>query len=271
MDHETFWVGGIECRVFVYRRGRGSPAWMFPDVAADSLTERMGPYLDREGTFEFVFASMLVRSGRHLALLDAGHPPPSPAGPSDIDRALASAGVEPSEVGAVVVSHGHLDHIGGVARAGEPAFGQARHLVHRRELEHWTTGGHATGEAAALLRPPVERGLVDPVDGEQDAIPGVRVLPVPGHTPGHMAVAITANGDSALYVGDGLAHEINVAEPDWNHFSDLLPGPAARSRRRLVERAAREGAVVIGSHLATRGRVVRATGGAFAYRPTRSA
>lgn len=92
-------------------------------------------------------------------------------------------------------------------------------------------------------------------------LPGVRALPAPGH----LAVAIPSQGETALLVGDAFAHEVNVAHPDWNHFSDMLPGLAARSRRRLVERAARDGAAIIASHLPEIGRVVAAAPGRHAF------
>lgn len=264
-DAEHFSVGAIECRRFVHARGRGTPTWMFPAVDPEPLAQRITDYLDGDGSFAFVYSSLLVQVGRHLALLDTGPPPPAGGERSSLRRSLAALGIRPSDIATVVLSHGHLDHLGGVLEGGEPAYGRARHLVGGAELEHWTEGAHAGGEAAALLGPLLEHGLVDPVDGEQEVLPGVRLLPTPGHTPGHLAVALTSGGEHAIYVGDSLAHEINVAEPDWSHFSDLLPQRAARSRRQLVERAARDGAVVVGSHLSTRGRVVTTGSGAHTY------
>ncbi len=89
-------------------------------------------------------------------------------------------------------------------------------------------------------------------------LPGVRALPAPGH----LAVAIPSQGETALLVGDAFAHEVNVAHPDWNHFSDMLPGQAAASRRRLVARAGRDRAIVVASHVPRVGLVVRAVAGA---------
>lgn len=268
VEIETFRIGGIECSVVVHHGGRGTPAWMFPDVPARRRDQLMAPYLDAAGRFEFVYASMLLRTGDgRTTLLDTGSPPSSAGSVPPIGEVLASVGVHPTEIDTVVLSHGHLDHIGGLTTAGQPSFPAASHVIHERELEYWTTGREAGGEAAGRLRAIVDAGLLDTVDGEREVSPGLRLLPTPGHTPGHLAVAIASGGAHALYVGDALAHEVNVAEPGWNHFSDMVAGPAIRSRRRLVARAASDGAIIIGSHMTTRGRAVTRPDGGVRYLP----
>lgn len=247
-----FWVGSIACRVVEYGRGWGSPEWLFPTVPAGELAPEMAPHLDEGGRLEFSYSSLLVRSGDRVALLDTGFPQPGEPWPAALGAALRSLGVAPRDVDAVVTSHGHPDHVGGLTRptrAGgrRPAFATARHLVAAAELDYWL--GHSDPGPAEHLQQVQAAGLVEPVDGEVEVLPGIRVLPTPGHTPGHLAVAITSHRQSALYVGDALAHEVNLAHPDWNHFSDMLPGLAARSRRRLVERAARDRSIIVASHV----------------------
>lgn len=258
----SFHVGGIACLLVEHGRGRGTPEWLFPTVAGDELGEALAGHVAADGLLEFTYSSLVVRTGDRLVLIDAGFPDPAP-----LAAALRAAGARPGDVDVVVVSHGHPDHVGGLARAREgrlqPSFPNARHVVAVAELAHWTaTGDDGPG---ARLRAIEAAGLVEPADGERDVAPGIRVLPAPGHTPGHLAVAISSQGDSALYVGDALAHEVNVARPDWDHFSDMIPGLATRTRRRLVERAARDGSIVVASHLPAIGRVVAAGGGGHAF------
>lgn len=267
MEIESFRVGGIECKVFVHGKGRGAPHWMFPDIPSEPRSQRMGPYLNEQGEFEFAYSSLLVKSGAEIALLDTSHPIAPGARRSSTDQALADSGLAPSDVDVVVVSHGHLDHVGALTTNGHPSYHRARHYIHEEELLFWTSGDQADGATAAQLRPVVEAGLVQTVEGEREVLPGVRLLPTPGHTPGHLSVVIRSGRDRALYVGDALAHEVNVGEPDWNHFSDMSGDAAARSRRQLVARAAREGAMIVGSHMTTRGRAVVDQEGQVTYVP----
>ncbi len=249
----SFRVGAMECRVVEHGRGQGTPEWMFPAIPATALAAAMAPHLDAEGRFEFVYSSLVVRARERLVVIDSGLSP----GPL-----LVALDARPDEVSTVVISHGHPDHVGGLTRSGRPTFPNARHVIAPAELEHWN---RTSSEAGTALRVVEQAGQLEPVDGERDVVPGVRVLPAPGHTPGHLAVALSSQGERALYVGDALEHEVNVANPDWNHFSDMLPGLAARSRRRLVERAARDGAAIIASHLPEIGRVVAAAPGRHAF------
>lgn len=248
MDTARFDVGKIACWRLIHGRARGSTAWMFPDVPAAERSTRMAPYLDGTGTFEFVSSSMLVDVAGELVLLDTSLPAPRPGGRSSIVRHLDELGVHPDDIGTVIVTHAHPDHVGGLARHGDPVFGRARHVIDRRELAYWTETDNG-GIEAESLSPLLQAGLFEVVDGEHGVLPGLTVVPTPGHTPGHLAVAIDSGGEVAIYVGDVLAHEVNLVEPGWNHFSDMAPLDAARSRRALVAQMTARGAIAVGSHL----------------------
>ncbi len=251
MSIEQLNIGGIRIWRFIHQRGRGTPGWMFPDVDPNALADHMDPYLAPDGRFEYVYSSLLVRSGPDLVLIDAGPPAPGRGAPSSVERLLGKIGVSPTAIGTVVVSHAHLDHIGGLVRSGQPAFPGARHVIDQRELAHWTSGEERSGEAARFLGPVVDAGLVDTIDAEQRLLPEMSVLPTPGHTPGHLAVIVRSEGAAVIHAGDVLAHEVNIPEPGWNHFSDMDAEAAARSRHLLVDRARQLGAAVIGSHVTT--------------------
>ena len=77
----------------------------------------------------------------------------------------------------------------------------------------------------------------------------MRLLPLPGHTPGHMGVAFTAGQEMAVYIGDMLHHPLQVEHPDWSPVFDSLPALSRETRRNLLERARRERAVVLSYHL----------------------
>lgn len=254
----SFREGDIDIAVAIHGRGTGSPQWMFPDVPPDRLAQAIDPYLDDQGHIEFVFSSVIVRLGDHVVLLDAGPAPVHGSRASSIVRALTEANLSPRDVDTVVISHGHDDHIGGLTDNSTRTaitFADARHYIAAAEFGHWTSGPERDQLAAQNLTRIEATGALTLVDDEQEIIPGLTLLPAPGHTPGHLAVVIGSCQDRALYVGDALAHQVNVPHPDWNHFSDMLPDQARRSRQDLVERATEDNYLILASHIPIAGQI----------------
>jgi glyoxylase-like metal-dependent hydrolase (beta-lactamase superfamily II) len=104
-------------------------------------------------------------------------------------------------------------------------------------------------EKVVPLEPRVER-----VTGETEIAPGIRVQPAPGHTPGHMLVRA---GPYAV-IGDIIAHEFQVVDPDLVFVNDMDFDVAAATRRRVIAELAEEGASVIAGHFPGTGRFERA-------------
>jgi glyoxylase-like metal-dependent hydrolase (beta-lactamase superfamily II) len=79
----------------------------------------------------------------------------------------------------------------------------------------------------------------------------VKLVPTPGHTPGHASVLIESNGESALITGDFLHHPCQFAHPEWSSAPDSDPTQAIATRRSMYERLAGSPTLVIGTHFAT--------------------
>jgi len=84
------------------------------------------------------------------------------------------------------------------------------------------------------------RFQLNTVDREQEVVPGIRVIPAPGHTPGHLAVLIDSDGDRLLHIGDAATHPVHLEHPTLSNGFDQHPEQAAATRRELVDRAASE-------------------------------
>ncbi|MGW2874151.1 MBL fold metallo-hydrolase [Kitasatospora sp. NPDC001225] len=197
---------------------------------------------------------------------------------TDYPERLAAAGFPPDSVDLVVLTHLHADHVGWNTRqvdgAWEPTFLGARYLTTRAEREFWA--GYPMDEARAqLFRDsvlPVERaGLLDLVDVPAEGlriVPGLRLLPTPGHTPGHVAVELTSRGRTALITGDCLHHPVQLAHPAIGACVDIDPRRSAATRRELLASLAGTDTLLLGTHFAppTAGRVL-ADGEAYRLRP----
>ena len=182
--------------------------------------------------------------------------------------ALRAAGFAPDEVDLVLLTHLHTDHVGWntQARDGEwaPTFPAARYVVARAEREFWA--GYPMDAARRQMFEdsvlPVERaGQLDLADVPGDGleiVPGVRLLPTPGHTPGHVSVELASGGETALITGDAVHHPVQFAHPEIGASVDLDPAEAEKTRRRLFAGLAGAGTLVLGTHFPppTGGRLV---------------
>src|ERR1041385_6743416 len=92
------------------------------------------------------------------------------------------------------------------------------------------------------------RFQIETVDAEREVIPGVRVIPAPGHTPGHLALLIASGGEALLNLGDAAVHPLHLEYPKFENGFDLCPVTAAVTRQELLERAVAENIRVMAFH-----------------------
>jgi glyoxylase-like metal-dependent hydrolase (beta-lactamase superfamily II) len=191
---------------------------------------------------------------------------------------LAGAGFTPESIDLVVLTHLHTDHVGWNTRAVDgqwvPTFPNARYLTAKAEYDFWA--GYAMEEARrAMFRDSVypieEAGLLELVDMPAegaDIAAGLRLVPTPGHTPGHVAVEVGSGDAAALITGDCIHHPVQLAHPGIGSCVDIDPVQAEATRRSLLASLADTGTLVLGTHFPspTAGRVVT-RGNAYRLEP----
>ena len=190
----------------------------------------------------------LLRSGDTTVLVDTGAGPTPRAFMPEGDERLLDE-LSPGDVDIVVHTHLHVDHVGWTG-----SFPNARYVVHADDWAYFMS------DASLAERPHLREKILplesrfERVTGETEIAPGVRVQPAPGHTPGHMIVRT----DDTAAIGDAVAHELQIADPDLVFVNDMDPDVAAATRRRLIAELAQDGVAVIAGHFRGIGRFERA-------------
>lgn len=198
----------------------------------------------------------------HVVLVDTGTGPPwAPAAtwfprPGLLLDALGVEGVSPTDVTDVVFTHLHSDHVGwsvhGDPAAPSPSFPNARHLVQQAEVTRLATG---TARQRALyhthVRPLVDAGLVETVDGAAVPLPQVMLVPSPGHTAGHQSVAVDQPDTTLLISGDVFVHPVQVTDPSVRYVYEDEPATAVRTRQQVLAGAAEHRTVLATAHFDT--------------------
>lgn len=163
---------------------------------------------------------------------------------------LEALGLTPDDVHLVVNTHLHFDHAGRNTTAeGAPAFPRARYVVQAQEL-YDATHPHDRNRASYVpetIEPIEAAGLFDVVEGEAELVPGVSVVPLPGHNLGQQGVVVRSEGETLVYTAD-LLPTFAHAPYAWVMGYDLYPVTCVEVRKRFFPRWAEEGAIVATPH-----------------------
>jgi glyoxylase-like metal-dependent hydrolase (beta-lactamase superfamily II) len=162
---------------------------------------------------------------------------------------FARTGVSPASSPSIVVTHAHYDHIGNLAE-----FDRSPIYLARAELDFWASPMRGRGEFAALteateidaLLAADRDGRVTAVDGEYDLAPGIRLIPVGGHTPGQLMVEVATHAGTVLLTSDVVHYDEELdTDVPFTHLSDLPELLRAFDRVRAARDA---GAIVVSGH-----------------------
>src|SRR5256714_5533303 len=155
---------------------------------------------------------------------------------------LAAAGIRPEEIDMVMCTHLHVDHVGWNTRLDNgrwvPTFPNARYVFAKNEFDYWTeqNAKKAVPPFNDSVLPVVEARRADIVRNDYEIGDHARILPTPGHTPGHVAFTFGRGSDDAVVSGDLMHSPLQARYPELSMKFDVDQAQAARTRRDFLER-----------------------------------
>jgi glyoxylase-like metal-dependent hydrolase (beta-lactamase superfamily II) len=172
---------------------------------------------------------------------------------------LAAAGIAPADVDLVINTHLHVDHVGWNTRLvdGEwvPTFPNATYLMPKIDFEFWNpannpriVGGVNENVFEDSVVPVHAAGQVHLWEGEYVVDRNLKIIAMPGHTPGSSAVVLTSGSDKALFAGDLMHTPLQVSHPELYSCFCEDPATAEATRRKLLGWASDNTALVLPAH-----------------------
>jgi glyoxylase-like metal-dependent hydrolase (beta-lactamase superfamily II) len=230
-----------------------------PDSNAEELGEHrdwLHPGIINLDTYQLIltFQSFLIKTPHHRILVDTcvGNEKERPYPEFHMQdwpwlERLQDFGFAPEDIDIVLCTHLHVDHVGWNTRLinGQwvPTFPNAKYLFSKTEFEFWEEEARqdptSIGEIvlADSILPVIEAGQVVMIDETLDyAIDdAVILLPMPGHTPGNIALEVSSRGAKAVISGDLVHSPIQCKKPHWNTLFCVDPDLSRKTRRRFLE------------------------------------
>ncbi len=249
------------------------PKVFFPDYDADVFEKHRDwlcpDHVHENGNIMASMHSWLIETPHHKILVDAcigndkdrqpyrnWHQMQSPY----LSNLLAT-GVSPSDIDYVMCTHMHVDHVGWNTRLVDgnwvPTFPNAKYVFSETEYAFWKE--ERTKEKSEDFEKVADKvfddsilpilDLAQMIEGETELIEDqLRILPAPGHTPGSIAILLSASSKQAMFTGDITHHPIQVIKPTWNSAFCELPVEARATRRSVLEHCEKHESLMMPAH-----------------------
>lgn len=221
----------------------------------------------------------LIKTNDKLILVDAGTADAFGPTLGSLTKSLNNAGYKPEQIDAVLITHIHPDHVGGLMEGDKMVFPNATIYISKPEVAFWLTEESKNKapeglqfyfqNAAQKVGPYLKAGKVKTFEYGGELFPGITPIASPGHTPGHSFYALESKGQKLVFWGD-IMHvaPVQLTDPSITIQYDVDPKAAAFQRKKAFTEAAKQGYWVAGDHVSFPGiGRLRADGSKYVWAP----
>lgn len=254
-----------------------APLANFPGADEQTATALAAKAHVKLGRVPIPINAFVINTRDRLYLIDTGIGGAFGAGLGHLPRSLRAAGFEPDQVDAVLMTHLHIDHAGGLVGNNAAMFPNAELHVPAEEAAYWLDPSFpaAAPERQRAMVPIAVKALDVYRPRTTRFAKGARIakeiesVPLPGHTPGHTGFLI-ADGSEQLLIWGDIVHAsfLQLAMPQLPYSADVDPAMAAATRVAMLKRAVADQLLVAGMHLPFPGfGQIVADGNAYGFAP----
>ncbi len=198
---------------------------------------------------------MLLRHKNFIALIDTGFPHTA----KTLQARLKELNLKPSDVTHLIITHAHIDHIGGILLEGANQFINATMLIDKNEYDFWINGDNDSAKSALLafkdkmtfFGNESDENLLNKSLGLNKSDLKITTIPAYGHTVGHTMIGIANSTQKLVFIAD-LMHifDIQMARPNIAIQYDSNPSEAIKARINFLDSLKGDTKTqIIGAHL----------------------
>ncbi|MDR0560801.1 MAG: MBL fold metallo-hydrolase [Prevotellaceae bacterium] len=240
-DVMTFPVGDAEISVLSEGQQKNSQS-----ILIGATPEMLQKYMP-DGSCPAAVNAFLVRKDGKNILIDAGFG-------RNLHKNIESLKLSAEKIDAILITHMHGDHVGGLLKDGKPAFSNAALYIAQPEYEYWTSGERKNSVAAIIDGYKNRLKLFTPASNPETAtetVAGLKAIAAYGHTPGHTAYLLESAESKLLICGD-LTHAMAVQapHPEVAVTYDVDPKKAVEIRKKIFEYVSKNKIPIAGMHTA---------------------
>jgi glyoxylase-like metal-dependent hydrolase (beta-lactamase superfamily II) len=258
MKFHKFKVGDIEVTTVVDGTiSRPHDAGMFKNASIDDAKAALKSANLPDDAVPNMYSITVVKIGNRTIMFDSGNGPAGVAGTGQLTDNMKAAGIDPSALTTIVVTHFHPDHIFGLmTKENAQIYANTEIVVPEVEYQFWadpavidklSEGRKGIARRVQATMPSWKN--IKQVAVDKDAVPGVRAIATYGHTPGHTSYIVSSGSSQLIVLGDVTnIPAFNVKNPGWHIMFDQDAQVAEATRRRVFDKAIADKSIMTGYH-----------------------